>query len=80
MRSRLAFDLSLLGITLLQHACELTLQPCAPPSLTDQAVRPLQRHARNNTNASSFTYAERQMLKSGSKKERLGRDAMKVST
>ncbi|KDE05618.1 hypothetical protein MVLG_03990 [Microbotryum lychnidis-dioicae p1A1 Lamole] len=35
------------------------------------------RHAKNNTNASSFTYAERQMLKDGSKRERLGRDAMK---
>ncbi|ORY41818.1 hypothetical protein BCR35DRAFT_336415 [Leucosporidium creatinivorum] len=35
------------------------------------------RHARNNTSASTFTYAERQMLKAGSKKERLGRDAMK---
>ncbi|SCV70445.1 BQ2448_1839 [Microbotryum intermedium] len=35
------------------------------------------RHAKNNTNASTFTYAERQMLKDGSKRERLGRDAMK---
>ncbi|KAK4698206.1 nitric oxide synthase-interacting protein, partial [Phenoliferia sp. Uapishka_3] len=35
------------------------------------------RHSRNNTNSASFSYAERQMLKAGTKKERLGRDAMK---
>ncbi|KAM0751891.1 hypothetical protein T439DRAFT_325087 [Meredithblackwellia eburnea MCA 4105] len=35
------------------------------------------RHSRNNTNGSNFTYAERQMIGGGTKKERLGRDAMR---
>lgn len=34
------------------------------------------KHSRNNTNASSFTYAERQMLGAGTKQSRLGRDSM----
>lgn len=36
------------------------------------------RSLHSNTNGSSYTYAERQMLTDGTKKERLGRDAMKV--
>lgn len=38
------------------------------------------KHSRNNTAGSVFTYAERQMVKDGSKKERLGRDSMRVRT
>ena len=53
-------------------------------SLVHSPRRPcdrLQRHAKNNTNGSVFTYAERQMVKDrdGTRRQRLGRDSMKVS-
>ncbi|GAA5932996.1 hypothetical protein JCM3775_005285 [Rhodotorula graminis] len=35
------------------------------------------RHGRNNTSRADFTYAEREMANSGSKRGRLGRDSMK---
>lgn len=41
-------------------------------------MRAVVRHAKNNTAGSVFTYAERQMVKDGSRKERLGRDSFKV--
>ncbi|KAG0296618.1 hypothetical protein BGZ98_000880 [Dissophora globulifera] len=37
----------------------------------------MSRHSRNNTARSHFTYAEKQMLDYGTKKQRLGRDSMR---